>query len=500
MLKRNLIANFLGQGWAALIQVLLVPVYVHFLGIEAYGLIGLFAVLQAWLVLLDMGLSPTLSREMARFTGGAQGAQSVRDLLRSVELVALAIATLIAGGVAAAADWLSTDWLRIDKLDADVVAHAFALMGFVAASRFIENLYSSTIIGLQRQVTLNLLVASIATVRGAGSVVVLAQFSPTVTAFFQWQAFISLLSVVILAVIAYRILPRAERPARMSMASLRGVWKFASGMLGVTFLALLLTQVDKILLSRLLSLTDYGYYALAVVVAGGLYTLVSPISQAFQPRLAQLHAAGDDAQFAETYHRGAQLMAVVVGSVAITLIVHSRLVIELWTANPELASRSGLLLSALALGNLLHSTMIIPYQAQLAHGWTSLALVVNIVAVSIVIPAILIVAPRYGALGAACIWCALTFSNLLVSAQLMFRRILHGEKWAWYFSDLLKPLLAAAAVSSLLAWLLPAQMPRLAQLAALLLITGLTLLAATCLAPRVRTPLLAAFSRLTTHV
>ena len=70
MIKRNLIANFLGQGWTALMGLAFIPVYIKYLGIEAYGLIGIFAVLHAWLTLLDVGMTPTLGREMARFTGG----------------------------------------------------------------------------------------------------------------------------------------------------------------------------------------------------------------------------------------------------------------------------------------------------------------------------------------------------------------------------------------------------------------------------------------------
>ena len=54
-----------------------VPVYISYLGIEAYGLIGLFATLQAWLSLLDLGLSPTLNREMARLRGGAHTAEPI---------------------------------------------------------------------------------------------------------------------------------------------------------------------------------------------------------------------------------------------------------------------------------------------------------------------------------------------------------------------------------------------------------------------------------------
>ena len=42
-----------------------VPLYVRYLGIEAYGLIGIFAMLQTYIALLDAGITPTLSRELA---------------------------------------------------------------------------------------------------------------------------------------------------------------------------------------------------------------------------------------------------------------------------------------------------------------------------------------------------------------------------------------------------------------------------------------------------
>ena len=81
MLKRNLIANYLGQGWTAIMGLVFIPLYIKYLGIESYGLIGLFGVLQAWLSLLDMGMTPTLSREMARFTAGTHSAASIREPL-----------------------------------------------------------------------------------------------------------------------------------------------------------------------------------------------------------------------------------------------------------------------------------------------------------------------------------------------------------------------------------------------------------------------------------
>ena len=41
-LGRNVIANYIGRTWAAILSILFVPFYVKFPGIEAYGLVGFF--------------------------------------------------------------------------------------------------------------------------------------------------------------------------------------------------------------------------------------------------------------------------------------------------------------------------------------------------------------------------------------------------------------------------------------------------------------------------
>ena len=84
-LKRNILANYTGQIYVTLISILLIPMYVKFMGAEAYGLVVFYAMLQGWFMLLDMGLTPTMARETARFRGGATDALSLRRLLRALE-------------------------------------------------------------------------------------------------------------------------------------------------------------------------------------------------------------------------------------------------------------------------------------------------------------------------------------------------------------------------------------------------------------------------------
>jgi O-antigen/teichoic acid export membrane protein len=463
-----------------------IPLYIKYLGIEAYGLIGLFGVLQAWLALLDMGMTPTLNREMARFAGGIHSAVSIRDLLRSIEIIALCIAILVGLVIWAVSGWLASDWLRAEKLPIATVAQAFTIMGAVTSLRFVEGIYRSAIIGLQRQVLYNGVNSALATVRGLGAVGILMWVSPTIEAFFVWQGLISILTLSVLAGVTYRTLPKAERGAQFSIPAIRGIGLFAGGMMGITFLALLLTQVDKILLSKLLTLSDYGYYSLATVVAGALYTLVGPITQAWFPRLSELHAANNQAELISKYHQGAQLVSVFMGSAAIIMIAFAEPILLLWTRDADLARRSATLLSILALGNLLNGLMWIPYQTQLAHGWTGLAIRTNIVSVTLIVPAILWVTPRYGAEGAAWVWVILNSGYVIISIHFMFHRILQVEKWRWYGRDVFQPLLIAGLVAGVCTQFMPPNMTLPQQLAWLVLVSAFTLLGSALAASLIR--------------
>ncbi|MCQ3924441.1 MAG: hypothetical protein DPW12_09615 [Rhodocyclaceae bacterium] len=204
-LGRNLVANYLGQAWTTLISLVFIPVYIRYMGVESFGLIGVFTLLQAWLALFDMGMTPTLSREMARYTAGAHTPQSIRDLLRSLETIGLAMSVAIGLLV-----WAAADWLRVGKLPVETVSQAIALMGAVVALRFVEGLYRGAILGLQRQVFYNAVNSLFATLRAVGAVAVLAWVSPTIEAYFVWQGIVSILSLAALAAAAHRELPRPD--------------------------------------------------------------------------------------------------------------------------------------------------------------------------------------------------------------------------------------------------------------------------------------------------
>src|SRR5579871_265993 len=93
-LRRNLIAGILHIAWSAVASLIAVPLYLKYLGLEAYGLVGFFTVTQSLLVLLDFGLATTANREVARYS--ALGKRNdAANMLHTLAVVYWTVAALI---------------------------------------------------------------------------------------------------------------------------------------------------------------------------------------------------------------------------------------------------------------------------------------------------------------------------------------------------------------------------------------------------------------------
>lgn len=432
-----------------------IPIYIKYLGIEAYGLIGIFGMLQVWLSLLDMGMTPALSREMARLTGGAHEAHSIRDMLRSIEIIGCGVATFMALIIWAISGWLASDWLHAEKLPIDTVARAFVIMGIVSSLRFIENIYQGSIVGLQRQVVLNMAISVMATFRGLGAVGILMWVSPTIWAFFIWNGIVSAATVVLFALVVYQTLPATPRTGRFSLAVLKDVWRFAAGSVMITFFGFLLSQTDKLILTKIVSLEEFGYYTLAFMVGSSLRLLAQPVDQGVYPRLTMLYQQKNEVALSEIYHKANQLSAVLMGSIGVFLVVFGEPVLMLWTQNQELTNNTYKIMWILIIGMVLNGLMNGPYYLQMAAGWTGLMVKVNGGMVVLYVPVVYILTTKFGAIGAAVAWIILNLAYLMVLPWLMHKRLLRNAMWEWYFKDLLLPLSAAIAAGILLKSIMP---------------------------------------------
>ena len=486
IVRRNIIANIAGSAWALLVSLAAVPFYIRFLGIEVYGLIGLFLSLTAIFSLLDLGLRTTLNRKLAQLSVQPGTEQEMRDLLRTLEIIYWTIGVAIGLSVALLAPLVAAYWIKPQQLSMETATRALTMIGLVIACQWPLALYSGGMMGLQKQVTLNVVVSAFATVRSLGAVLVLWQIAPTLEAFFTWYIAMSLAETLLTAFLLWRGLPPAPSRAAFRRTQLVELWRFAAGMTGISVLSVILTQLDKVILSTVLSLEAFGYYTLAWRVAAALYSLSSPINTAFFPRFSQLAAEGDKRELERLYHRGCQLTSAVLLPVAAVLALYAQDCLYLWTTDSIIAINSGPVLSLLALGTALNGLMGLPAVLQFAHGWTRLVFVFNAIAVVLLAPMIYLMSVRYGGMGAAAVWLALNSAYVLLMLRIMHRRLLPGELRAWFLVDTGAPLAAAVAVAGL--WKLAVGTP-IAYSAMLLNLVGVsicTALAAALASPQVR--------------
>src|SRR5437879_8665624 len=84
-ISSNVVSNLASNGVVALMSLLFVPVYIHVLGIEAYGLIGFFASIQVVFALLDLGLGADANRQLAKVSVDRQAKDTARQVRRTLE-------------------------------------------------------------------------------------------------------------------------------------------------------------------------------------------------------------------------------------------------------------------------------------------------------------------------------------------------------------------------------------------------------------------------------
>jgi O-antigen/teichoic acid export membrane protein len=444
-LKVNIVANYAGSIWAAIMGVVFVPLYIKFMGVESYGLVGFSGTLIAMFSILDMGLGATLSREMARRSVLVGQEQASRDLLRTVEVIYWTVAIFIGAAVIALSYPVARYWVNPEQLSVSDVQQALMIMGLVTVLRWPFGMYQGGLMGLQKQVLVNSLTAISGTFRGFGAVLVLWLVSPTIQAFFCWQIIVSGLETLATAYLLWHSLPGSPRRPKFSKSLVGEIWQFAGGMMGINVVVLVLSQSDKMILSKMLSLEMYGYYMLAWTLASSIYKVISPISAALFPRFAQLVAARNSEGLVALYHRSCQFMSVMVLPIACVLAVYSYQILTLWTGAPKIAEQTYLVASILIVGTACNAMMNIPYEVQLAYGWTSLAFWVNVVSIIVFIPLLIILTHLYGMFGGAMVWAALNLGYVFIGIRIMHRRILKGELWRWYLYDLGVPFVVALA-------------------------------------------------------
>jgi O-antigen/teichoic acid export membrane protein len=440
-LKRNILASYASQIYVTLVGILILPLYLKYMGAEAYGLVGFFTMLQAWFNLLDMGLTPTVARETARYRGGATDALNYRRLLRALQLIFFVVALLGGGAMFVFSGLIADGWLKVQTLPLAQVQLALQLMAVGVALRWMSGLYRGCISGSERLVWLGGFNAFVATLRFVGVLPVLIWVGHSPAVFFTYQLLVAVVELAGLAAKAYGLFPAVPpgQPLGWSPASLfapiKPVLKFSLTIAFTSSVWVLVTQTDKLVLSKLLPLADYGYFTLAVLAASGVMMISGPISGALMPRMARLQAEGNEAGLISLYRNATQMVAVIAIPACLVLAFFAEQVLWVWTGDAHAAAQAAPVLRLYALGNGFLAVAAFPYYLQFAKGDLTLHLIGNIIFMVLLIPSLVWATWQYGVIGAGYAWLGANAIYFFAWVPQVHKRFFKGLHTKWIFQD-----------------------------------------------------------------
>lgn len=453
-LRRNIFANYASQVYAALVGIVMVPLYLKYMGMEAYGLVGFFAVVQAWMQLLDFGLSQTLGREAAKFNAGVTTVESLNMFLRLLEIVfgILGVAIIVLGW--ALGSWVADSWLKLDTLDPADVAGCVGVVGFVLSLRLVSGVYRGGLLGLEHQVSANAIAIAVATLRSVVVVPILIWVSNSILAFFLFQLVIAVVEVVLLRTTLRRLLPGS--PVRMfQWEVLKEPIRFGKGLAFLTWMWIAISQVDKLILSHMLPMQEYGGFILATTIALGTILVVSPLQQAVLPRLIVLAEQKEHGKLIQLYRKTTILLVALLAGFGGVMVAFPAQVLYTWTGDVKAALQAAEVLGWYAAGTCFMGTVVMSYLLQHAHGDLKLHMKGNLVCLFILIPAVIFSTLYYGAVGAAIAWAATNLFFLLCWTPIVHGKFLPEIRMTWLFRDVFPALAIASALvllSRQIAW------------------------------------------------
>lgn len=419
---------FAAQLLTAAMGVLVVPAFLRLMGAEGYGLAAFYAVLQAWMLLFDLGLAPTLARQLSRFRAGALPAGDARNLFRAAETFFVISGLAAAAAFFASSPWIAVHWLRPSHLAAADVDMSLRLMAALLVFRWLTGLYQAALVGLERQTVMNAVALAGAALRYGGSVAALAFISRSPVVFFAVQLAAAVTEAVVCRVLLALSMPRATGAATPGWTLLRNEFHFAAGMIVGSAMATMINQADKLALSHALPLRQFGVFGLVVSISMGIAMVAPPFVQVFQPRLTTLLAQDRRGEFIHVYRLSAALILAVTVGLAGAIAAQPVLVIYAWTGQRALAAELAPTLTLYAAGSGVAAFLFTPFLLQYAQGRVRLHVIGNVAFGAVWIPAAVWAAFAWGTVGTGAVWLTGNLAYLLLWTPVIHARLLEPEE------------------------------------------------------------------------
>ena len=400
VLARNTAINLAGLVIPLGVAVVAVPILLHSLGLDRFGILSLAWVLIGYFALVDFGLGRALTQAASQALGAGDN-----EGLRSVSVAAIAtMFTLgILGGIIAAAitPWLAYTVLHMDASLRPEAATSFYLLAvslpFVLATAGFRGLLEAhQHFGLATALRLPL---SIFNFVGPLLVLPLSRSLVPIVAMLVAGRLVMFVAHLVACLRRY---PWLVRGAPVDFTRLRALLRDGGWMSVSNVISPLMVNLDRFVIGALISVAAVTYYATPFELASKLLFISGAVLGVFFPAFAATYSQ-DKAHTVLMFDRANRLVLLGVFPPILFFVAFAHEILLVWVG-PDLAARSTSILQLLAIGMLINSMAQVPVAFLQATRRADLTARLHLAELPIYLAMIVVFGRMFGVTGVALAW------------------------------------------------------------------------------------------------
>jgi len=431
---------------------------IKFLGSEGYGIVILVGLIPNYFAFADLGMGIASTKYGSEAYGqGRRRAEG--EIVRTATFIALLCSLVFAVPIFIFSHWIVADWFKVSD---DFQSSASIALKITSVS-FVLGILASVLNTPQLsrlRMDLNTLVNAVPKILMGISTPIVLYFGGFIVEA-VWVAFFTACLIFAGTVLTSgKLLPELYQPT-INRAYFKPLLKFGSGWLIAMIAAILLTNVEKFLLARYVSVQSLAYYSIAFTFANMATMFSQAMTQSLVPAFSQLLTPEKKIEFETLFARSIRLNLIWILPAIMVMFIVAKPFFTIW-AGAEFGVESSPPFYILLCGLFFNILAYIPHSTITASGKTSvLAKLYWIELVLYFLVAVWLV-NSYQITGAAAAWSARVIIDAI--AVIWLAKKITGASFKFYnhFISLglgvillLPPMIFAATFNNFSLWLLP---------------------------------------------
>ena len=325
---RNTIANSLLKASKYIINFLLFPFIISYVGAEDYGLYLLVGAFVGYFGLLEFGVGTSLVKYVAQYTT-KEDEKTVNEMVNSSFLFYLGVGIAICLSVIFIGYYF-VDFFGVEGGQLDKARFIAILVAIGALTSWPMRSFGSALKGLQRY-DINMIIQFIVALVNAGATILILLNGGGIIDLIFWGIIIGAGGQLATVIAVQRYLPYLDlKREYMTIKAMKKIFTFSSVIFVTQIIGLVVLGTDRIVIGAFVSVAAITHYAVARKLHDMVHTASALPSSALLPAATELETKEDKKAIERLIFKGGKYKCALIIGTATIIFILAEPIINLW--------------------------------------------------------------------------------------------------------------------------------------------------------------------------